>query len=114
MSFDFSLTPVRDSEGKVAFIVPEAREINDLKRAQEALIRSEKLAAVGRLASSIAHEINNPLEAVMNVLYIARTDESCSEAMRNCSYCFCTIAARAVVPHMPRFLCTICTNVFLY
>ena len=83
MSFDFSLTPVRDAEGKVSFIVPEAREINDLKRAQEALIRSEKLAAVGRLASSIAHEINNPLEAVTNVLYLARTHESCSDHLRD-------------------------------
>ena len=81
MSFDFSLTPVRDSEGKVAFIVPEAREVSDLKRAQEALIRSEKLAAVGRLASSIAHEINNPLEAVMNVLYLARSEPGCSDVL---------------------------------
>jgi len=83
MSFDFSLTPVLDASGKVIFIVPEAREINDLKRAQEALIRSEKLAAVGRLASSIAHEINNPLEAVTNVLYLARTHDGCPDAVRD-------------------------------
>lgn len=42
------------------------------ERAQEALRRSEKLAATGRLAASIAHEINNPLEAVTNLLYLVR------------------------------------------
>lgn len=38
--------------------------------AEEALRKSDKLAIVGRLASSIAHEINNPLEAIMNALYL--------------------------------------------
>jgi PAS domain S-box-containing protein len=42
------------------------------ERAQEALIRSEKLASVGRMAATIAHEINNPLAAVMNTLFLAR------------------------------------------
>jgi signal transduction histidine kinase len=42
-------------------------------RAEEALRRSEKLAASGRLAASIAHEINNPLEAISNAIYLART-----------------------------------------
>lgn len=45
-------------------------------RAQEALRRSEKLAVTGRLAASIAHEINNPLEAVTNLLYLMRTDRA--------------------------------------
>ena len=70
--FDFSLTPVRDPSGKVVFLVPEGREITEFKRAESALLKSEKLAAVGRLASSIAHEINNPLESVMNLIYLAR------------------------------------------
>ena len=43
------------------------------------MIRSEKLAAVGRLAASIAHEINNPLESVTNMLYLARTSQGISE-----------------------------------
>jgi PAS domain S-box-containing protein len=72
ITFDFSLAPVRDASGKVVFLVPEARDITELKLAEAALIQSEKLAAVGRLASSIAHEINNPLESVMNLIYLAR------------------------------------------
>lgn len=42
----------------------------DRRRSEAALIKSEKLAAVGRVASSIAHEINNPLEAVTKLLYL--------------------------------------------
>jgi signal transduction histidine kinase len=42
-------------------------------RAEEALRRSEKLAAAGRLAATIAHEINNPLEAISNAIYLARS-----------------------------------------
>jgi PAS domain S-box-containing protein len=72
LRFDFSLTPVRDAEGAVVFLVPEARDITEAKRTEAALLQSEKLAAVGRLASSIAHEINNPLESVMNLIYLAR------------------------------------------
>lgn len=43
-----------------------------LQRSQAALIQTEKLAAVGRLAASISHEINNPLEAVTNLIYLIR------------------------------------------
>lgn len=43
-------------------------------RAQEALRKSEKLAVTGRLAASIAHEINNPLEAITNLLYLIRSN----------------------------------------
>ncbi|ADW67621.1 PAS domain-containing protein [Granulicella tundricola] len=45
-------------------------DITDRKMSEDALLRTEKLAAVGRLASSIAHEINNPLESVVNLLYL--------------------------------------------
>ncbi len=44
-----------------------------------ALLQTEKLAAVGRLASSIAHEINNPLESVTNLLYLARQSSNTPE-----------------------------------
>ena len=51
-------------------------DITDRKSAEAALLNSEKLAAMGRLASTVAHEINNPLEAVTNLLYLARGDQS--------------------------------------
>jgi PAS domain S-box-containing protein len=70
--FDFSIAPVRDDAGIIVYLVYEGRDITEAKRAEAALLQSEKLAAVGRLASSIAHEINNPLESVMNLIYLAR------------------------------------------
>lgn len=55
----------------------ELREQMERQReAHEALLRSEKLAVVGRLAATIAHEINNPLEATVNLMYLARTSPS--------------------------------------
>lgn len=63
---------VRPSEhGIVIFF----RNVTQQKKTAAALMQSEKLAAVGRLASSIAHEINNPLEAVTNLLYLARASD---------------------------------------
>jgi signal transduction histidine kinase len=53
--------------------------LSDRKRAESALIESEKLAAVGRLAASISHEINNPLEAVTNLLYLIRAEDGLSD-----------------------------------
>src|SRR5262249_21769185 len=51
-----------------------AMDVTSRKSAEQALRQSEKLAATGRLAASIAHEINNPLASVMNALYILRTN----------------------------------------
>jgi PAS domain S-box-containing protein len=46
-------------------------DITERKQAELALLRAEKLAAIGRLSATIAHEINNPLEAVTNLLYLS-------------------------------------------
>jgi signal transduction histidine kinase/CheY-like chemotaxis protein len=51
-----------------------ARDITESRKTEEALRKSEQLAAAGRLAASIAHEINNPLEAVTNLLFLAKMD----------------------------------------
>jgi PAS domain S-box-containing protein len=64
--------PVRDDKGNVARWFGTNTDITEQRRAEEALRQTEKLAATGRLAASIAHEINNPLEAVINLVYLAR------------------------------------------
>ena len=53
-------------------------DITDRKNAESALVRSEKLAAIGRLSATIAHEVNNPLEAVTNLIYLAKADPKLS------------------------------------
>jgi len=69
---DFVYQPRRDADGSISGVIVLGVDVTENKRAEQVLLQSEKLNAVGRLASSIAHEINNPLEAVTNLLYLAR------------------------------------------
>lgn len=69
-----SVSPLRDARGEIVGASAIARDISAEKQSEEVIRRSEKLATAGRLAASIAHEINNPLEAVINLLYLARND----------------------------------------
>ncbi len=77
---DVSLTvsPVKDAQGRVIGASKILRDVSTRKRMERSLLQAEKIAATGRMAATIAHEINNPLEAVMNLLYLLRpkiTDE---------------------------------------
>ncbi len=67
--------PILNEAAVVTGGVVVISDIDQQKRAEAALIESEKLAVVGRLAASISHEINNPLEAVTNLLYLAKQGE---------------------------------------
>lgn len=81
---DVSLTvsPIYDYTGQQMGIATVGRDITAQRLAQEALRTSEKLAATGRLAATIAHEINNPLEAVMNLLYLIETESESRDGVR--------------------------------
>ncbi|MFT4113871.1 ATP-binding protein [Silvibacterium sp.] len=65
-----NIYPVRTETQTVRWVGMILAETTERRRADDALRKSEKLAAAGRLAASIAHEINNPLEAVTNLLYL--------------------------------------------
>ena len=69
-----SISPLRNREGQIIGKSATARDISVQQRSEEAVRQSAKLAPAGRLAASIAHEINNPLEAVLNLIYLARND----------------------------------------
>jgi PAS domain S-box-containing protein len=69
-----SISPLRSRNGEIIGHSAIARDITTQTRAAESLRRNEKLATAGRLAAVVAHEINNPLEAVTNLLYLARRD----------------------------------------
>jgi two-component system sporulation sensor kinase C len=71
---ELALSPIRNREGKLTHFVGIQMDITARVEFEAALRQGEKLAAVGRLASSIAHEINNPLESVMNLLYLAQQE----------------------------------------
>lgn len=64
--------PIRNTDGVVYRIAGIARDITDEKHAQAALINSEKLALAGKLAASLAHEINNPLQSVIGCIDLAQ------------------------------------------
>jgi signal transduction histidine kinase len=71
--------PVRTQADAVRWVGVIVSEITDRLAAEETLRKTEKLAAAGRLAASVAHEINNPLEAVTNLLYILHHHEPMDE-----------------------------------
>jgi signal transduction histidine kinase len=73
---------VRDTNGKIIAASTIARDITQTKLAEEALRNSERLAVAGRMAATIAHEINNPLEVVSNVLYLLKHNHSLDETAR--------------------------------
>ena len=79
----FVYQPLCEADGAISGVIALGVDVTDTVRAEEALRQNEKLAAVGRLAASIAHEINNPLEAITNLLFLLQCDGTISEACRH-------------------------------
>ena len=67
-----SAAPIRDDRDRLVGVVLVFRDATNDRKSQEVLRKTEKLAAAARLAATVAHEINNPLEAVGNLIYLAK------------------------------------------
>jgi len=70
LSVGVTISPIYDDRGAVTGASTIARDLTQVKMAEQALRNSEKLAVAGRLAATVAHEINGPLEAVANILFL--------------------------------------------
>lgn len=75
LTIEQSGAPIRDRAGELTGVVIVFRDITNQRRTQTALLAAEKLAVAGRLAASIAHEIHNPLDSVVNLLYLIEAEE---------------------------------------
>ncbi len=75
INIDDSGAPIHDRNGALSGIVMVFRDITRERRAQNALLATEKLAVAGRLAATIAHEMHNPLDSVSNLLYLLRGEK---------------------------------------
>jgi PAS domain S-box-containing protein len=68
-----SAAPIRDGRDALIGVVLVFRDVTAERKSEEVLRKTEKLAAAARLSATVAHEINNPLEAIVNLLFIAKT-----------------------------------------
>jgi two-component system cell cycle sensor histidine kinase/response regulator CckA len=68
---NLTVSLVRGAEGEPRFAIAMVEDVTEQRRIQEALVRAEKLAMAGRIAASLAHEINNPLQSVIGCLGLA-------------------------------------------
>ena len=77
-----TVSPVKDQHGKIIAAAKIVRDITRQKQLETALHTSERLASVGRLAATVAHEINNPLEAITNFIYLAKHQPDLPEKVK--------------------------------
>jgi two-component system NtrC family sensor kinase len=82
--FRASARPLHDEEGRITGVIASARDITEQQRLQQQLIQSERLAAMGQMIAGVAHELNNPLTAILGVTELLRdqsTDETKSRQL---------------------------------
>jgi PAS domain S-box-containing protein len=76
----YNFSPLADETGKIEGVVLSGRDVTELKRLEEQLIQAEKLAAMGQMLAGVAHELNNPLTAILGVTELLREGQADPEA----------------------------------
>jgi PAS domain S-box-containing protein len=82
LDVSLSISPIRDGSGTIVGASKILRDISAKKRTEASLLQAEKIAAAGRMAATIAHEVNNPLEAVMNLIFLAKSNAEDADEVR--------------------------------
>lgn len=83
LNVSLTISPVRDESGKIVGASTIMRDITIKKRIEASLLQAEKISAAGRMAATIAHEVNNPLEALINLIFLARSNAEDAERVRS-------------------------------
>ena len=78
----FNFSPLSDERGNIEGVVLSGRDVTDIKRLEEQLIQAEKLAAMGQMLAGVAHELNNPLTAILGVTELLRERVSGDESTK--------------------------------
>jgi PAS domain S-box-containing protein len=78
----FNFSPLADETGKIEGVVLSGRDVTELKRLEEQLIQAEKLAAMGQMLAGVAHELNNPLTAILGVTELLRDGQGLEESTK--------------------------------
>jgi two-component system NtrC family sensor kinase len=78
----FNFSPLFDEAGKIDGVVMSGRDVTEIKRLEEQLIQAEKLAAMGQMLAGVAHELNNPLTAILGATELLRESGGAEEATK--------------------------------
>jgi len=76
-----SVRPIVDAEGRIEGVIASARDVTDQRRLEQQLVQTERLAAMGQMIAGVAHELNNPLTAILGVTELLR-DSAAEESLR--------------------------------
>jgi len=82
IAVSLTVSPIKDAGGRIIGAAKIVRDITERKRTEDGLRRAEKMAATGRLAATIAHEINNPMQALANLLALIAHNTNLDQGTR--------------------------------
>lgn len=82
LNVSLSISPVRDDKGTIIGASKTLRDITGKKRLEATVLQAEKIASAGKMAAAVAHEVNNPLEAITNLIFLAKQQADHAEQVR--------------------------------